>query len=308
MSDLIAVVLPVFGLIAIGFIAGWSRLLPDRAGDGLSDYVFTLGIPVLIFKTMVNAKLPDAQPWGYWAAYFGGVAVVWILAMWIGQKYFALNHRQSVVAGFSAGQSNTVLVGIPLLLKAYGDPGAVPLFLLVAVHLPVTMTTATLLFEGMNLKSLWRLLPRLVFHPILLGLLAGLVYRFSGLPLGGPFKTIVENLAASALPCALVAMGMALRRYGLEANLRLTAVISALKLILHPAIVFILGFKILHLPEVWAGVAVLFAAAPTGINCYLFAARYKTGEAMASSAIAVTTVLSLFSTLFWLWMLGIEHL
>ena len=117
-------------------------------------------------------------------------------------------------------------------------------------------------------------------------------------------------VGSDAMPSAvsIAARRMALRRYGMEANLRLTAVIGALKLILHPAIVFILGFKILHLPEVWAGVAVLFAAAPTGINCYLFAARYKTGEAMASSAIAVTTVLSLFSTLFWLWMLGIEHL
>ncbi len=73
-----AVVFPVFGLIAIGYIVGWVRLLPDRGGDGLSDYVFTLCIPVLIFKTMVNAQLPDAQPLGYWADYFGGVGVVWI--------------------------------------------------------------------------------------------------------------------------------------------------------------------------------------------------------------------------------------
>ncbi len=308
MSDFLVVVLPVFGLIAIGFAAAWTKLLPLRAGEGLSDYVFSLGIPILIFKTMVNAHLPESQPWGYWTAYFGGVACVWVLAMLIGRRYFNLNHRQNVVAGFSAAQSNTVLVGIPLLLKAYGEPGAVPLFLLVAVHLPVTMTTATVLFEGMHLRTLWRLIPKLIFHPILLGLLVGLAYKFSGLPLSGPFQTVVENIAASALPCALIAMGMALKSYGLQSDFRLTGVIVILKLLLHPAIVFVLGFKVLHLPEVWAGVAVLFAAAPTGINCYLFAARYNTAQALASSAIAVSTALSIFSTLFWLWMLGIQHL
>lgn len=308
MFELLAVVLPVFGLIGIGFVAGWTRLLSDRTGEGLSDYVFTLGIPVLVFKTMVNAKLPDAQPWGYWAAYFGGVAVVWALAMLVGRRFFGLNHQQSVVAGFCAGQSNTVLVGIPLLLKAYDEPGAVPLFLLVAVHLPVTMTTATLLFEGASFRNIFKLAPKLIFHPILLGLMLGLAYKFTGWPLEGPARTIADNIAASALPCALVAMGLALRKYGVNTDLRLNGVLIGLKLMLHPAVVFFLGFKLFHLPEVWAGVAVLFAASPTGINAYLFAARYKTGEAMASSAIATTTALSLLSTMFWLWMLGIKNL
>lgn len=308
MSDLIAIALPVFGLIGIGYLTGWTGLLSSKTGEGLSDYVFTLGIPVLIFKTMIGAKLPEAQPWGYWGAYFGGVAVVWLLAMWLGRRYLGLDHRESVVAGFCAGQSNTVLVGIPLLLKAYGEPGAVPLFLLIAVHLPITMTTATLLFEGASLKSLIRLLPKLILHPILLGLLLGLAYKFSGLPLNDPLKTIADNIAASALPCALIAMGLALRRYGLNRDWKLNSLLTGLKLMLHPAVVFLLGFKVFHIPEVWAGVAVLFAASPTGVNCYLFASRYKTGESMASSAIAVSTALSVLSTIFWLWALGIKHL
>ena len=47
-----------------------------------------------------------------------------------------------MVVGFAAGQANTVMMGIPLILSAYGEEGAVPLFLLVAIHLPVIMVAA----------------------------------------------------------------------------------------------------------------------------------------------------------------------
>jgi hypothetical protein len=60
---------------------------------------------------------------GYWVAYFAAVGIVWAIA-------------------------NTVLVGIPLLLKTFGEAGAMPLFLLLAVHLPLVATAATLLIEG----------------------------------------------------------------------------------------------------------------------------------------------------------------
>jgi len=312
MRELIQIVLPVFGLILVGYCAGILRLLSQRTALGLSDYVFTLAIPLLIFNTLIRATLPQSQPWGYWLAYFGGVALVWFIAMQIGRAAFGLNARQSVIAGFSAGQSNTVLVGIPLLLKAYGEPGAVPLFLLIAVHLPVTMTAATVLFEGASMKTIRTLLPKLVFHPILFALFLGVLFRIFGLELPAAAHSIVDSIAASALPCALIAMGLSLRHHGMNGNIGLSGVLSLLKLMVHPALVYVLAFKIFTMPPVWSGVAVLFAASPTGVNCYLFAARYRTGEKIASSTIAMTTAmttaLSVFSTLFWLWWLEIGNL
>jgi malonate transporter and related proteins len=304
-ADLISVVLPVFGLIVVGFAASWAGLLSPRAGEGLSDFVSNISVPALVFRTMAGSALPQTQPWGYWLAYFCGLALVWATAMALARGVFRVSFGESVVAGFAAAQSNTVLVGIPVIFRAYGEAGAVPLFLLIAVHLPITMTTATLLYEGAENFSGGVLARRLLLNPLILSIAAGLAWRFCGLPYGGAAKSIVESLAAAAIPCALVAMGLALRRYGMQAEPRLTLTISALKLLAHPAAVFILAFKVFSMPPVWAGVAVLFAAMPCGINAYLFADRYKTGVATASSAIAVSTGLSVLSVLFWLWMLGV---
>lgn len=304
MLELFAIVLPVFGLIGIGYVARQTGFISEKAGEGLSEFVFTLSLPCLIFRTLVRAEIPDVQPWGYWISYFVGVAVVWVLATVIGKRFFGIKGVSGVVAGFSAGQANTVFVGVPMILKAYGDEGAVPLFLLIAVHLPVTMTLATILAEGRQASPVV-VLRRLFTHPIVVGILAGSACRPIASYVPAPAWQVMDLLASAAVPCALISMGIALRRYGLQMGWKLPAAISFLKLVLHPLIVLLLATQVFAMPPVWAGVAVLFASCPSGINAYLFAERYGEGVALASSAITLSTFLALGSTLVWLYVLGV---
>lgn len=297
------VVLPVFGLIALGYTARWTKLVRETTGEGLSDFVFVLAVPCLLFRTLAKADIPASQPWGYWIAYFSGLAIVWALAMLVARRVFSRRGPELVVSGFAAAQSNTVFVGIPMILKAYGEAGAVPLGLLLAVHLPVTMTVATLLAEG-RATSLGLLARRLFTNPIILGILLGSAARPFVALIPAPAWTIIDLIAGAAVPCALISLGIALRRYGVS-SWGLPAVLSGLKLGLHPLIVYLLATKLFQMPPHWSGVAVLFAACPCGINAYLFAERYRQGVADASSAIALSTALSLVTTAAWLTWLGV---
>ncbi len=304
MLSSLLVVLPVFGLIGLGYVARWTKLVRETTGEGLSDFVFVLAVPCLLFRTLAKADIPASQPWGYWISYFTGLAIVWALAMVIAHRVFSRKGPELVVSGFAAAQSNTVFVGVPMILKAYGDAGAVPLGLLLAIHLPVTMTAATLLAEGRS-ASLKMMARRLFTHPIIIGILLGSAVRPVIDFIPAPLWTLVDLLAGAAVPCALISLGIAMRRYGLESGLGLPAVLSALKLGLHPLIVYLLATRAFDMPAHWSGVAVLFAACPCGINAYLFAERYRQGVADASSAIALSTMLSLFTTAAWLTWLGV---
>ena len=224
--------------------------------------------------------------------------------MVIAARFFARKGPELVVSGFAAAQSNTVFVGVPMILKAYGDAGAVPLGLLLAIHLPVTMTVATLLAEGRS-ASIPQLIKRLFTHPIIIGILLGSAVRPFIAYIPEPAWTLVDLLAGAAVPCALISLGIAMRRYGLESGLALPAVLSGLKLGLHPLLVSWLATRVFEMPAHWSGVAVLFAACPCGINAYLFAERYRQGVADASSAITLSTLLSLFTTAAWLTFLGV---
>jgi predicted permease len=305
MLALILIVLPVFVLIGVGYAARRSNLVSDRTGDGLSDFVFTLAVPCLLFRTLARAEIPAVQPWGYWIAYFSGVVVCWTLAMLIATRVFQRSGPASVACGFAAAQSNTVLVGIPIILKAFGEAGTVPLALLLAVHLPVTMTAATVLVEGRK-TSPRAIACKLLTHPIIIGILLGTAFRPFAAEAPALLWTVVDMLANTAVPCALVTLGIALCRYGLESGLKLPLILSTLKLVLHPLIVFVLVTTVFTMPPTWAGVAVMFAACPCGINAYLFAERYRDGMAEASTAIAMSTLLAMLSMVLWLGVLGLQ--
>lgn len=304
MLEALAIVFPVFGLIGIGYLGNRFDLASHRMGEGLSEFVFALALPCLIFSTLAHARIPPVQPWGYWIAYFAGVAIVWTCAMAIGQRFYGLRGIPAVVAGFSAGQANTVFVGVPMILKAYGNEGAVPLFLLIAIHLPITMTAATLLAEGRGASPL-TLIRRLATHPIVVGILAGSAVRPFIAFIPGPVWQTLDLLGGAAIPCALISMGIALRRYGLKTGWQLPALISGLKLIVHPFIVLFLTTRVFQMPPVWSGVAVLFASCPSGINAYLFAERYGEGIPLASAAVTLSTVLALGTSILWLRILGV---
>lgn len=307
LADIALVVLPVFGVVALGFVSAKTRLISDKASDGLAEYVFGLAVPILIFKTLSESRLPEAQPWGYWIAYFTGAFAVFGIAMVLAIKVFHRSHTEAVVHGFSAGQANTVFLGVPLILKAYGEEGAVPLFLLIAIHLPVMLVAATLLVEGsagLSFATARKLLRTLALNPILLGIYAGGIARLFGFQAWGVGKQILDLISASASPCALISLGLALNRYGMSGDLKATAIISGLKLVVHPALVLLLTL-FLPMPPVWAGVAVLFAAMPCGINAYLLAQRYGAGVQTSASAVSLSTALGLVTIAFWLYILGV---
>lgn len=303
------IVIPVFGVIAFGYACAWTGLLRERVAEGVSDYVYTIAVPLLIFRTLAEARLPDVSPWGYWGVYFAGAAASWTLAQTISALVARRDMREAIVHGLTSAQSNIVLVGIPLVLAAVGEAGAVPLFLLVAVNLPIVMTIASLMMEatgaGLSRAALLKLGRTLATNLILIGFAAGLAAHILGVRPAGAAKAIIDLIAQSAVPCALFAMGLALRRYGVLGDVSMTTLITALKLFLHPLVVWLLARYVVPLPPVFAAVAVLFAAMPCGINAYLLAERYQAGVAAAAGAVSLSTTISILSISFWLWMMGV---
>ncbi|MGO9133954.1 MAG: AEC family transporter [Methylovirgula sp.] len=306
MFGLFNIILPIFGLIGLGFGAGALRLIDPRGDEVLSQFVNVFGLPILIFRSIAEASPPQVQPWGYWGAYFAAAAAAWAATTMLSRLLFRTGHEESVVAGFAAGQSNTVFVGIPLILSVYGNAGVVPLFLLVAIHLPIMMTAAAIAMESRGGIDVAALIKKLLLNPIVHGLAAGVLWHLFGWHLEGGLKTLADEISAATIPCALFAMGLALRRFGIKAGFGLVTLVAVFKLLVHPGLVYLLALHVFSMPPVWAGVAVLFAAMPSGINAYLLASQYKAGHAIASSAVALSTALAPLSVALWLWALQIK--
>ena len=193
----LTLIIPIFGLVLVGWLASLTKIISERVGDGLSEYVFSLAVPALIVSTLTRPGLSGEIAWGYWASYFGGAALAWTVGSLIGRRTEGVDRRGAVLHGFAASQSNTVFVGVPMILQAYGEAGAFPLFMLLAVHLPLMMGAATLLIESEGGRSYSQRLKALGLalgkNLIFLALVVGMAMKAAGLSFSGIPKALVDS-------------------------------------------------------------------------------------------------------------------
>ncbi len=313
MSPLVETILFVFGLVAAGYLSGLTGYLKPEIGDSVAEFAVSVALPLLLFRTMYGTDFSGAAPWALWGAYFTAAIATWTAGHVLVTRGMGRDARAGVVGGVTASFSNLVLLGVPFMLGVYGQPGFAILSLLVSVHLPIMLTASILLFEWAGsevgepkpvAQLLLTIVRRMFTNPLIIGIVAGLAFRAIGVPLPGIAVRLIDALADVAGPIALFAMGLGLRKYGIGGNVAGGAMLACLKLMLMPAIA--LGAAWLFgLPPMTAKVAVAAAALPAGVNSYLIATQFGTGQALASNAQTIGTASAVVTTSLWL---SIAHL
>ncbi|MCJ8308408.1 MAG: AEC family transporter [Hyphomicrobiales bacterium] len=312
MEDILHIVLPAFLLIGLGYLFARVGYLGESVGDALADFVFKVAVPVLLMKSIATAEFSGANPWTFVLVYFLSIGAVWVLAILIIRLIFKRGSRAAVIAGVAAGFSNLVLLGIPLVERAYGQEGLQILLFLISVHLPGMMAISTFLMEHavrsdgieksqIQLTTIARNLGRnLMVNPIVIGIFAGLLWRLTGIGIGGIAAQVMDLLAKTTGPLALVSLGMSLIKFGIRGNLFAAVSLAALSLLAMPAVVYLLATTLFALPPLWFKVALLGASCPTGVNAYLIANYFKNAEGLASSTIVLALLGSLVTIPLWL--------
>lgn len=298
MNSVLDTVLPVFGVLALGYLASRTGAFNMAANRGLSLFVFVFALPFLLFNSISSAELPHDIPWGYLFAYFGGTFITMGLSMLLGRLIFKRRLEEQGILTFGAGFSNSSMLGIPLILTSFGPRASLPLFILLAVHSLILLPIITAIIEAGRGKSqrfhlvIVKLLRGLATNPIILGLVAGLSCNLLGITVPLSVQSITKSLGAAAVPCALFSLGASMTRYRITGNLAEPSVLVICKTMIHPAIVWLLATKVFELPNLWSSVAVALAALPAGVTGYLFAQRYKLCMATTATTILLTTCVS----------------
>ncbi|MCB1920229.1 MAG: AEC family transporter [Candidatus Competibacteraceae bacterium] len=312
MEIVLNIILPVFGVLLLGYGAAWAGLFDAAANRGLSLFAFNFAIPLLLFRSMAHADLPEAMPWGFLASYYIGAFIVFGLGMGVG-RLFSRRLDEWGVLGLSSAFSNVGMVGIPLVLTAFGDTAALPLFLLMSFHSLLLLPTATTVIEiGRGQKGAlreipWNALKGLVANPLVPALAAGFAFSLSGLAVPKPVDAIAAALGDAAGPCALFAMGGTLRQHRISGNRVEISALVTIKLLLHPLLVWVLGTWVFTMAPLWTHVAVVMAALPAGVTSYLFAQRYQACLPTAISTVFLSTLLSILSLSFLLYQFSLRY-
>ena len=239
--------LPVVLLIGIGFAAGRLKLIRGEAVRDLSNLVFLVLVQALLFRTMATADLARLD--------LRSVALYYIVA---GAMFFALllirglNSRSAVLA-LAAIFSNTLMIGVPLVQLAYGQAGLVHLFTLISMHALILLTLATVVLEllvareqaaaGLGPRrhiaaTVAQAVKNAILHPVPLPIIAGFLYSLTGWGLHPVVERPLKLLGDAFGPVALVLVGVTLAQTAIGPHLRGALVISVLKTILHPLLMW----------------------------------------------------------------------
>ncbi len=301
LEQVASTILPVFGIVLLGYITARIGVFRELAVDGVAQYVFAIAIPLLLFRTTAGRSLPAEVPWDFLYTYYGGALAVFVLGMLVSGAVFKGALAEQGVFGGASAYSNTVLLGLPIVFQVLGEAAALPLFILIGVHslVLVPLIVAAISIgrrEGGTIGRVLReTIGEMLQNPIIIALLAGALYGRFATTLPAPVDYVVKTLGDTAGPCALFALGGVLARYRLAGQIKEAATISVLKLAVHPLVVWILGTQVFHVRSDWLLVAVLLAGMPTGINVFIFAHRFTVATGTIGIAVVMSTALAVFS-------------
>lgn len=297
--SVVTIVLPVFALIAIGYLAARTGYFSAAVQKGLTEFAGSLAIPALLFRTVATSTAPSVSPLKLWGAYFGAVAVTWIIASLTTRFILRRPMLDSASIAMTSAYGNTVMLGIPLSLALYGEAAAAAMAVILALTSPIYWTLATLHHQaalasreqGM-VALLLGVIRDLARNPLIVGIICGALWRLTGWPIPTLMDRVLGHLGQAGVPCALVALGTSLLGFAIAGQGSTLTTVIALKLLVMPAAAWLLSMA-LDLPPVATGVVVLFAAMPAGANAYLFASKVQRAVNSASGAVALGTALAL---------------
>jgi hypothetical protein len=307
MQALAEVVLPVF--LVLG--AGWGLALRGVIGaaevDGLMRFAQGIALPCLLFSALARLDLAASFDLRLLAAFYGGVAAAFAAGVAAARLALGRSWPDAVAIGFAAAFSNSLLLGLPITARAYGEAALAGNYAIIALHAPVLYATGITAMEiarsrgqGLAAGAVAVKAGRAVLvQPLVIGILAGAAVNLTGLPLPGPLDQALSLVGGAALPLALFGLGGVLARYRVAGDGRAIALVCTLSLALHPAFTWALG-QALALPVEALRSAVVTAAMAPGVNAYLFAHSYGAATRVAASAVLFATAACVATA--WVWL------
>lgn len=311
MLAIITVIAPVFALMALGYGAVRFRLFPAEGIKSLIAFVNNFATPCLLFHSLLTSDFRSAFNLSIIVPFYAGALVCFALGIFIAIKFFRTRPGEGVSAAFSGTFTNTVLVGLPIIQRAYG-PEALPVTLsIIGLHGAILLTIGMVTMElvrrdGQSLgKTLIVAARRVGSNPLIWGIAAGMIASFAGVTLIEPAEAFFVMMSQAVVPAALFGVGGALNEYKLSDSWKHALVASSIKLILHPAIAYVLMIWVFHVDMAIARYGILLAAMPVGVNAYIFATYYNRSVSVATNTVLITTIASAITISGWLYLLAL---
>lgn len=292
--------MPLFILIALGWLLVRWRKWPESISEALNRVVFKIALPAMLFRLMSDFSKSPPVDARLLIAFFGSCLIVFVMGRVIASRVFKLDGVSGSVFALGGIFSNNVMLGLPIATVMLGERAIPSVALVLVFNGLILWTLATVSVEwfrhgALNLSGFGKTTIGVLKNPLIVAILSGTLFSLTGLPLPQMVDQPISMLGKIAVPLALVALGMSLAAYQMKEGLKESYVICVLKLIIQPLVIWALAWLI-GLPPLESKVVVLLGSMSVGINVYLMSQQFNVLKGPAATSMLLSTIFSAVTT------------
>ena len=174
------VLTPILLVLFTGYFSSKKSFLSKEQIAAISKFIFYLCIPCLLFSGMATAKLDVVQSLSLMQSFYISVLLIFVLVVFA-YKCKSQNLKHSAVTALTATYSNTILIGLPIVVYAVGMSSADLVFIIITFH-SVMLFSLTYLLAG-DIKAIKKTVKTVFLNPVVSSLTLGLFINLLRLPI-----------------------------------------------------------------------------------------------------------------------------
>lgn len=308
MVDVLNLALPFFGLIFIGFACGKLKQIPDTALGWMNFFIVYVSLPALFYRILAQTPLEQLAKMDFVLATTLATFSAFSVSFVIGMVVMRGRIGDSTIAGLAGGYGNIGYMGPGLALATLGPQAAVPVALIFCFDtlLLFSLVPFLMALASPQKKSIasvaTEVVKRIVANPLVIATAAGIASAAIHFQPPVALDRLMQFLQNASAPCALFTLGVTVALRPLKKMPWEVPFLTLVKLVLHPAIIFVLFSLFGPFDQTWVYTGVLMAALPPALNVFVFARQYDTWVEQASSAVLIGTLVSVVTLTSVMWM------
>lgn len=303
MIDVVAALVPVFAIIALGAVLRRLAFLPEDGWRAVERLTYFVLFPCFLFGAIAFADFAN-QPVGRMALLLAGAMIAMAALTFPFRAALALDGPAftSLFQGAVRWNSYVALGAISAVL---GQQGLALVAIAVAVMVPLAnlLCVIVLMRNNGQAAGIAMLARQLATNPLILACLAGIAAQAMGVTLPKAATTTIDLLGKAALPLGLLAVGASLDLGNALARPAPVLAAMLLKLAVMPLIVAG-GATLLGVTAAAKMAALICAAVPGAPSSYILARQLGGDAPLMANITTAQTLAAMVSMPIMLWVLA----
>ena len=297
------IVMPLVLMMATGFLIRRVGLVSEDAFRVINRIVYYVGIPTLVFYSVVTDRTPARFSYALWVA--GSILVAFVLSMLLARALTKDPGRRGTLAQ-AAYRSNDGIFGLAVAAALLGENNTGTMAFTLVISAALFGVTGVLCYElnrGGTIK-IGKVLLNTLKNPILISAAFAFLVRFTGLTLPYFLLKPIEYFKHMCTPLGFLVLGGLLSFRSLKSDWKLVTIVSAIKLVAFPVAVCSIAYFLGGLRGAELASIFIVFSSPTAMSCMPMASELGGDVRLSGELIAVTTVLSLVTVFLYLLFFG----